>query len=113
QAEIDARLLPPSDNAYLYLDFRRQSNGDHYSFVVDPNDSTFLLRRNEGDGGRNLIGWTNAPAIRGGGSRNRIGVRVQGPSIVLLVNGQEVGRVSDDGFREGSLAFGVGNLQDG
>ena len=111
--EIDARLSPPTDDAYLYLDFRRQDNGDHYSFVVDPNDSTFLLARNTGGVFHTLIGWTPAPAIQPGPARNRLGVRAQGPDIVLLVNGQEVGRVRDEALREGALAFGVGSLSDG
>jgi hypothetical protein len=113
QMEIDARLVAPTTDAYLYLDFRRQDNDDHYTFVVDPNDSTFLLRRNVGPGGTNLIGWTHHPAIQPGTQRNRIGVRAQGPTIVLLVNGQEVGRAQDAALREGTIAFGVGNLDDG
>jgi hypothetical protein len=40
-------------------------------------------------------------------------VRAQGPTIVLLVNGQEVGRAQDAALREGTIAFGVGNLDDG
>jgi len=111
--ELDARLAPPTDDAYLYLDFRRQPNGDHYSFVVDPNDSTFLLARSVGGSFTTLIGWTAAPAIQPGPARNRLGVRARGPEIVLFVNGQEVGRVRDDTLQEGTLAFGVGSLSDG
>ena len=33
--------------------------------------------------------------------------------MTFLVNGQEVGSATDDGLREGSLAFGVGSLRDG
>jgi hypothetical protein len=113
QMEVDARLVPPTTDAYLYLDFRRQPNDDHYTFVVDPNDSTFLLRRNVGPSGSNLIGWTEHRAIRQAGAPNRIGVRVEGPSIVLLVNGQEVGRAQDGALQEGTIAFGVGSLSDG
>jgi hypothetical protein len=112
-AELDARLVPPTDGAYLFLDFRRQENGDHYSFVVDPNDSTFLVQRNVGSGSDTLITWTAAPAIQGAGARNRIAVRAVGPRLTFLVNGQEVGSATDDRLREGSLAFGVGSLSDG
>lgn len=112
-AEIDARLLPPTDDAFLFLDFRRQEDGSHYSLVADPNDSTFLFRRNTPQGGTNLIPWTNAPAIRGGSAPNRLGVRARGAEITLFVNGQEVGRVQDGTYREGTLAFGVGSLADG
>jgi len=109
--EIDARLVAPTGNDYVYLDFRRQDDGSHYSFAVDPNDSTFELRRNTSTDGVTLIPWTGSPAIQGGGARNRLGVRAQGPEIVLFVNGQEVGRVTDGTFREGTLAFGVGGFQ--
>src|SRR5262249_11411276 len=112
-AEIEARLVPPTTGAFLYVEFRRQDNGDPYAFVVDPNDSTYLLRRETGAGGTNLIGWTPAPAIAAGTEPNRLAIRAQGPEIVLLVNGQEIGRVRDDALREGALGFGVGHLDDG
>ena len=38
---------------------------------------------------------------------NRLGVRAQGAEIVLMVNGQEGGRVRDDALVEGGFAFGV------
>jgi hypothetical protein len=112
-AEIEARLVAPTVGAFLYVEFRRQDNGDHYALLVDPNDSTFLLRRETGADGTNLIGWTPAPAIAAGTARNRLGIRAQGPEIVLLANGQEIGRARDDALREGALSFGVGNLDDG
>jgi hypothetical protein len=111
--EIDLRLLPPTTDAYAFLDFRRQENGDHYSFIVDPNDSTYQLQRNTAPERRQLINWTRNPIIEAGTARNRLGVRVQGPEIVLLANGQEIGRAHDDALRSGTVAFGVGSLRDG
>ena len=40
-------------------------------------------------------------------------MRVTAPEIVLLVNGEEVGRVRDQALREGTLALGVGHRADG
>ena len=60
-----------------------------------------------------LISLMHAPVINGGTARDRLGVRAQGPELVVLVNGHEVGRARDDGLREGGLGFGVGNLADG
>jgi hypothetical protein len=111
--ELDARLGPPVQGAYIYLDFRRQLNGGRYSFVVNPSNRTFLLRRYEGQGGTDLLPWTPAAAINGDTSRNRLGVRVLGSDIGLLINGQEVGRTRDSTYSEGQLAFGVGHFQDG
>jgi hypothetical protein len=111
--EIDVRLQEPTENAYAYLDFRRQDDGDHYSLVVDPNDSTFQLQREVGQTRADLIGWTRSAAIRGGTARNRLGVRAEGSQIVLLANGEELGRVTDERLSSGSLAFGVGNFRNG
>ncbi|HEY7062360.1 MAG TPA: serine/threonine-protein kinase [Chloroflexota bacterium] len=111
--EIDVRLQEPTENAYAYLDFRRQDNGDHYSFVVDPNDSTFQVQREIGQTRDDLIGWTRSAAIRRGTVQNRLGVRAESGEIVLLANGEEIARVEDDRLGSGSLAFGVGNFRNG
>jgi len=111
--ELDARLSPPAQGAYVYLDFRRQPNGGRYSFVVDPGNGTFLLRRYEGQGGADLLSWTHTSALNGDTSRNRLGVRLSGNEIGLLINGQEVGQTRDPTYPEGQLAFGVGHFQDG
>jgi hypothetical protein len=113
QIEIDARLSPPAEGAYVYLDFRRQSNSDRFSFVVNPGNGTFLLRRYHGQRGSDLVPWTRAAAINGGTSPNRLGARVTGSEIILLLNGQEIGRTRDDTLLEGQVAFGVGHFQDG
>jgi hypothetical protein len=111
--ELDARLLAPTTDVYVYLDFRRQENGDHYSYVVDPNDSTFRLERTTGDSRRELLPWTKNAAIREGTARNRLGVRAEGPEIVLLANGEEVGRLRDEALTAGAIGFGIGNFRNG
>jgi hypothetical protein len=111
--EIDVRLLPPSENAYTYLDFRRQENGDHYSFILDPNDGTFRLERERGQGREQLIPWTQSGAIHRGTARNRLGVRAEGADLTLLANGEELAHVHDDGLTGGGIAFGVGHFRNG
>ena len=113
QVEIDARLVGSTEGSYLALIFRRQENGDHYSFVVDPQASTFRLLRHSGPSITNVIGWSAAPAIQGGTASNRLGVRVRGSEIMVLVNGQELAQARDDTFSEGWVGFGVGYLRDG
>jgi hypothetical protein len=110
QVEIDARLVPPPDDGLVFLEFRRQRNGDGYVLVVDPSDGRFLLVRDVGMDTALLVDWTPARAIHRGAELNRLGVRVNGPSLVVLVNGQEVGRVRDETFPEGTVGFGVANL---
>jgi hypothetical protein len=103
--------VPPTDNAYVFLDFRRQENGDYYSFLVDPNAGRFLLLRHTGDD-RRLIDWTAEPAIQQGTATNRLGVRARGSTLILLLDGAEVGRAQDGALREGWVGFGVGSLTD-
>jgi hypothetical protein len=112
-AELEAQLVPPTANGYLFLDFRRQDNGDYYSFLVDPNERAFLLLRHTGGRDQRLLDWTPADAIQPGGAPNRLGVRAAGAAVVLLVNGTEVGRARGTASGEGRLGFGVGSLNDG
>jgi hypothetical protein len=112
-AEIDVRVIPPTDGAYVMLGVRRQPDGDHYRFVLSTNTRSFLLERWVGNRSTHLIDWTDAPAINGGPERNRLGIWAQGPNLVLLINDQEVGWARDDAFSEGTVSFGVGHFQDG
>jgi hypothetical protein len=110
--ELDARLLEPTADAYLFLDFRSQPGGERYTFALAPDDGAFTLRRHTEQEGTTVINWTPTEAINAGTAWNRLGVRAQGPDIVLLVNGEEVGRTRDDALHEGSLGFGVGHFAD-
>jgi tetratricopeptide (TPR) repeat protein len=114
QVEVDAHLVAPSDGAYVFLGFRRQENGEHYALEVDPDDGTYrLVRHVNGGPSTTVIGRTRSAAIQGGTAINRLGVRAQDTEIVLLINGQQVGRIHDDRFRQGALALGVGQRQEG
>ncbi|HEY7062541.1 MAG TPA: hypothetical protein VII06_13760 [Chloroflexota bacterium] len=111
-AEIDARLLPPTDGAYVFLDFRRQENGDYYSFLVDASAGRFLLLRHTDDDDTRLIDWTESDAIEPDIATNRLAVRARGSAITLFVGDTEVGRAQDGALRAGWIGFGVGSLDD-
>jgi hypothetical protein len=111
--EIDARLVEPTADAYVFVDFRRQDSGEHYSFVVAPDEGAFIVRRNTDREGTTLLDWTRTPAIQRGTAMNRLGIRAQGSEVTLLINGEEVARARADDPREGSIGFGVGSLGDG
>ena len=111
--EVDARLVEPTADAYVFVDFRRQARGEHYSFIVAPDEGAFILRRNTDHDGATVLDWTRSAAIQRGGATNRLGVRAQGGEVTLLVNGEEVGRARADELREGGIGFGVGSLGDG
>jgi hypothetical protein len=111
-AEVDAHLMPGSDGAAVYVDFRIQDSGPYYSFGVVPDQGTFYLTSHAMRGGsfQFLISPTPSAVINRGTATNRLGVRAEGPNFTLLVNGQEVGRARDDAWREGRLAIGVVKL---
>jgi hypothetical protein len=113
EVSLDARLLPPTDGAIVYLAVRRQESGDAYELVVDPNAGRFRLLRRVGTGITNLIPWTPSAAINPTDGSNRLSVRAQGAALTLQINGQEVGRATDETFRDGWLAFGVGQQEQG
>jgi tetratricopeptide (TPR) repeat protein len=114
QVEVDARLVAPTEGAFVFLGFRRQENGDHYALEVDPDDGTYrLVRHVNGGPSTTVIGRTRLATIEGGTAINRLGVRAQDTEIVLLINGQQAGRIRDDRFRQGALALGVGQRQEG
>ena len=111
--EVEARLVDPTDGAYVSIGFHRQSNGDHYDFAVEPNALSYRLRASANDSVTTLTSRGTVLAIREGTATNRLGVWVRGDEIVLLINGQEVGRARDDRLPPGGLTLGAGNRGDG
>jgi hypothetical protein len=115
QARLDARLDRPTTGLYLYLGFRFRpttSGGEGYVFVVTPDKRSFRLERwEQTEGGTRqtrLIDDTPSAAILTGTDWNRLVVRAVDDDVLLLVNGEVVGRVKVDAFRNGGLALGVG-----
>jgi hypothetical protein len=114
--EIDARLEPPTEDAFVGFEFRLQSHyhGNYaeelsYVLTVTPDSRRFVLTRVDGGRTAGLFERTDVAAINPGAEWNRLGVRARGEDIVILVNGQEVGRVHDDTYGAGTFAFGVGH----
>jgi hypothetical protein len=108
QLAIDARIVEPVEDASVFLDFRIHDGSDNgYRFSVDPSGGWFSLQYIRSAGESALIDLTPSPAIHGPAATNRLGVRAQGTAIVLLVNGQEVGRAETSRLREGRIGFGV------
>jgi hypothetical protein len=113
QLEVDARLVGPAGGAYLAVGFRRQANGDHYDFIVEPEEQTYRLLARANDSVTTLISRTPSAMIREGAATNRLGVWMRGNEIVLLVNGQQVGRARDDKLPQGALTLGAGHRAEG
>jgi hypothetical protein len=111
----DARLERPTTGVYLYLGFRfreRATGSDGYVLVVTPDDRTFRLELwQQVDGAQttvSLIGDTRTSAIEPGTAWNRLVVRARGPELLVFINGQQVGQISDESLPAGTLALGVG-----
>jgi hypothetical protein len=118
-ARVDARLDRPTQRIYVYLGFRfrhHPQGSDGYVFVVNPDDTTFRLELWQQVDGRQrrtpLIPDTPTRAVYEGTALNRLGVRADGPEILLFVNGQLVGRAHNDTYQSGGLALGVGVADD-
>ncbi len=75
QAAVDAQLTPATVGGYLFLDFRRQDQGDCYSFLLDPVERALLLLRRTDGRHERLIDWTPSAVIRPGAALNRLEVR--------------------------------------
>jgi hypothetical protein len=110
--EVDVRLTAATEGASVVLGFRGQANRG-YMFWVTPDQGGFYLSRYGGAGRRELIPRTRTAVLWDGGATNRLGVRAQGAEIVLLINGQEVGRVTDDTSLRGQLGFVVTSRGEG
>jgi len=112
-AEIDARMVSPLAGAYLFVTFRGQDLSSWYSFTVDPYNRTFGLFQAGRGNISPLINLTTSALINGGTGRNRLGIRADGAAIVLYINGQEVGRTTDNTYQAGYLSFGTGHWSGG
>lgn len=113
EIEIDARLMPPADNAFVFLLVRFDETDEIYRFDVHPPDGSFRLTRFFADQITAVIPRTHASAIRADTATNRLGMRVRGGEIVVLVNGRELGRAQAPSGREGRFGMGVGHMLDG
>ena len=112
RAEVDARVIGTSHDAYAFVNVRR-TNDTFYRFSIYPNTGTYLVnrwQREDGELRRTLLSdFERAPEINQGAEWNRIGVQAHGSEIALFVNGRQVAWLQDDTSSEGALQLGVGD----
>jgi hypothetical protein len=104
QAEVDVRLMPPSEGALLWLEWARPPYDHFDAFTIDPSERTFALQHRTGGDWSPAVAWNHSPAIAEGTATNRLKLRVQGPEATLWANGAEVARVALDADEPGSGA---------
>jgi hypothetical protein len=98
-AELDAQLVRPSQNGYIYLTFRHAHSEEGrrdgwYTLELDPNRQA-VRWTGGGYTARTIVEWTYNPAIRRGSEWNHILMRVQDQGITVSVNGQQVIQAQD------------------
>jgi hypothetical protein len=92
------------------LVFRAENPNEAYLFGLSC-DGNYSLRRWDGDFFTMVHIWTPNQSINPGpGQTNQIGVLTQGETLAMYVNGQFLGTVEDDIYKEGSIGLFVGSV---
>ena len=101
---------PEDDNSYGVM-CRVQPNNDGYVLRIS-GDGYCSIEKRTGEDYEALAGWDTSDQIRQGNSTNDIRVVCDGPSLVLMVNGQVIAQANDSTFAEGDLALIVATYED-
>jgi hypothetical protein len=98
-----AKRVSDVEGAYGLV-FRYQDVSNFYYFMVDDAGYFRLGKRMAGEW-IDLMSWTASEIILGGEELNSLGVTTSGNELVVFINSQVVGTVSDDSFHEGSVGM--------
>jgi hypothetical protein len=111
--EVDAVQVDGPTDGMMGVIFRYADADNFYAFLVDAEGYFAVLAYIDGDLDR-LVNWTETDALTAGeGAENRLAVMANGREIVVLANGEELGRVQDRSFSEGEIALIAGTNDDG
>ena len=106
------QVAGPLNNEFGVI-FRLGDENNFYFYSLS-SDGYYHLRKLVDGEWETLIDWTESTAINTGeASANVLGLLAEGPQISLLVNGTVLDSVADDAFAQGSLALGVGTIDEG
>lgn len=119
--EVEATQVSGPLNNGFGMVFRLDNNkDDFYLFKISGDGYVWIGRyRNGGAEAEPLVGewWFESPAVqRGLNQRNILRVEAEGGNLIFSVNGQEVGRVTDNAFTSGDIGLlvetlGLGDVQ--
>lgn len=110
-AEVDATQTAGPEVNEFGIAFRVVDANNFYAFFVSGN-GYWNLSKFEGGEWVTLSDWSVSEAIAASGEANRLGVLADGEDITLLINGEQVGTVTDASFAEGGIALLVGTFDD-
>jgi len=115
------QISGPLDNGYGMIFRMDIENDDFYLFEVSGDGFIWIGKCSQGceETVEPIIerGWFESPAVNTGlGNPNILSVRAEGPNLIFFVNGQEVGRVTDDTYSSGDIGvlvetFGEGGVE--
>ena len=112
--EVEATQIDgPLDNGYGLLFRANPATGDFFLFKISGDGYVWIGRYREGAEETTLIGdhWFESAAVQQGlNVANRLTVRAEAGNLIFRVNGQEVGRVTDNTFAAGDVGLLVQTL---
>ncbi len=103
----------PLDNGYGLLFRANPAAGNFYLFKISGDGYVWIGRYRDGAEETTLIGdhWFESAVVQGGlNVANRLAVRAEAGNMIFYVNGQEVGRVTDNTFTAGDVGLLVQTL---
>jgi hypothetical protein len=112
--EVDATVVEgPLDNGYGLLFRANPESGDFYLFKISADGYAWIGRYKEGAEEAAIVNnhWFEAPSIQQGlNVTNQLRVRAESGNLIFYVNGQEVGRVTDNTYSAGDVGLLVQSL---
>jgi hypothetical protein len=119
--EVEATQIAGPDNNGYGMMFRIDDNKDDFYLFKISGDGYVWIGRYIGGGAEvdPLIGdhWFESPAVhKGADQMNTLRLKAEGGNLIFFVNGQEVGRVTDNSLAGGDIglwveSFGQGGVQ--
>jgi hypothetical protein len=107
--EVEAvQIDGPLDNGYGLL-FRADTNsGNFYLFKISGDGYVWIGRYRDEAEEQTIVGnhWFESAAVKQGlGQTNQLRVEAESGNMIFFVNGQEVGRVTDNNFQSGDIGL--------
>jgi len=120
--EVEAiQIEGPLDNGYGMLLRADTESGDFYLFKISSDGYVWIGRYRDEAEEEAIVGshwFESAAVIQGLNQSNKLRVEAESGNLIFSVNGQEVGRVTDNSFQSGdiglfaqTLGFGGVNVQ--
>jgi hypothetical protein len=111
EVQLEYRPLAGAARARVTLWVRRQPNSaDSYSVAVEPGAGLVQLERTRGGQVTVLSEWQDGEGLLDQSEWTRLGVRLLGPDLWVLINDQAVLHATDDAFASGGIAVSARRL---